>query len=227
MGSGAGFVAAELIKLRGLPPVVATAIGTVVAAALLGAVLAASGAQSVLPSTVPFVQVGVALLGILAATSEHTGTQIRTTLAAMPQRGPLLTAKLTACVLVMVPVGGAAVAAASAAAVVMGGGAVVGRNLLGASFYLVLIGLLSWCVAVVSRSLIGSLVAVMTWLLAVSPVLAGRTEHARWLPDQAGRLLYVPDADAVLGTGSGTLLLLGWLAVGLVTATLAFGSRDA
>ena len=97
----------------------------------------------------------------------------------------------------------------------------------GAALYLVLIGFLGLALAGLLRSLIPPLVAMLTLVLIVSPLLAASTEHARWLPDKAGSLLYLPDADPVLTAGTGALVLLAWITLTVIAAATAFVNRDA
>jgi len=70
-------------------------------------------------------------------------------------------------------------------------------------------------------------VTMLALVLIVSPLLAGYTEHARALPDRAGRLLYLPDSDPALTPGTGALILLAWIAATALAAVVAFTRRDA
>ncbi len=64
-------------------------------------------------------------------------------------------------------------------------------------------------------------------VLVLSPLLSGLTEHARWLPDRAGSLLYQPGADTVLTAATGALVLLSWTVATGAAAAAAFLARDA
>ena len=72
-------VGAELDKLRTLPIVVLTVVGTIIGGIVLGAVLAASAHQGgwdvppveVVVQSLPFVQVGMILLGVLPVGMHH------------------------------------------------------------------------------------------------------------------------------------------------------------
>lgn len=237
---------AELIKLRGLPEIQLTVVGTVGAAAALSALVTASadGSDGVGPvravlETIPFLQVGMIVLGVLVVAGEYTGRQIRTTLTATPRRLVVLAAKTLAYLMASAVASVVAVACGlcSAWAVVAargdhvvaaaGGRPAAGTLLAGATVYLVLIGLLGLVVAVVARSLIVPLVALLAHVLIVSPLLAGLTEHARWLPDRAGSLLHLADDDAVLDPATGALVLVAWIAVTACAAGFALTRRDA
>ncbi|GAB3168328.1 ABC transporter permease subunit [Myceligenerans halotolerans] len=236
---------AELIKLRGLPEIRLALIGTVGAAAAFSALVAASGGSDdadpvrAVLETIPFLQVGVIVLGVLVVAGEYTGRQIRTTLVATPRRLVVLAAKTLAYLTASAVASVVAVACGLCSAWVVaaargdhvvaaaGGRPAAGTLLAGATVYLVLIGLLGLAVAVVARSLIVPLVALLAHMLIVSPLLAGLTEHARWLPDRAGSLLHLPDDDAVLDPATGALVLVAWIAVATCAAGLAFARRDA
>ncbi|GIF20061.1 hypothetical protein BJ973_002033 [Actinoplanes tereljensis] len=225
-------IAAEIVKLRGLPAAVATMLGTVAAGGVLAAVVTASteGAD-ILPVTIPFLQIGPILLGVLAVSTEYTGHQIRTTLIATPNRLVVLAAKSVAYLAASMITSVAALGAALASARVTPAGhhppTRIGWPPAGATAYLVLIGFLGFAVTVLARSLVPPLVAMLTLVLIASPLLAGFTEHSRWLPDRAGRLLYQPGADAVLAPGTGALTLLAWITAVAVLAIATFRTRDA
>lgn len=232
----ARITAAELGKLRTLPVAVVTAIGTAVLGALVAAALTAqrvdeglaASAAAVTGQTVPFLQIGLILLGVLPMSHEHAGGQLRTTLIAVPRRGLLLAGKGIATLL------GLALAASAAVGGIVAATMLTERLLdaplaedvagqwpvVGAAVYLVLVGLLAHVVAMLVRHLIPALVGTLSVVLIVSPLLTGLTRHARWLPDRAARELYDP-TDAVLTAATGTLVTLAWIAlVGGIAAVL-------
>ncbi len=235
--------AAELGKLRTLPVVVLTAVGTAVIGVTIAAALAAFAAEQGTPvsstditiQAVPFVQAGLILLGVLPVAHEHTGSQLRTTLAVVPRRGLLLAGKTIATLVAVALTAAAATVGGSQAA------AAITRHLvdapvddsragpwpaLGAATYLVLVGLLSHAVALLVRHLVPALVGTLSLVLIVSPLLAGLTEHARWLPDRAAMQLYDP-ADTLLTPATGTLVMLAWIVVVGTAAGVLFIRRDA
>lgn len=232
-------VAAELIKLRGLPVVPATVLGTIGVAIALAACISASARTPMAPeqtlvAMVPFLQIGLILLGILTVATECQGSQFRTTLTATPARLRLLAAKTLAYLLMAAITSAAAVGAGLAAAAITlaarDGAPTDGTNgwsMVGAVVYLVLIGLLALALAVVLRALIPPLVAMLALVLIVSPLVGGSTEHARWLPDRAGSLLYLPPGDSVLTAGTGALVLLAWITATAIAAATTFQARDA
>lgn len=239
MGGLVDAAAAELVKLRGLPSVLAAALGTVAAAVVLSAAVAASSSAAADPvqvilRTIPFLQVGSILLGVLAVATEYAGHQIRATLTATPNRPVLLAGKGVATLAAAATTAVAAVGAGLATAWISlavrdapPGPVLDGWPVAGAVSYLVLIGLLAFATAVLLRSLVPPLVTMLGLVLVASPVLGGITEGARYLPDRAGRLLYAPDADAVLTPAAGGLVLLAWIVVVAAAAVAAFLHRDA
>ncbi|WP_454300979.1 ABC transporter permease [Salana multivorans] len=195
-------VGAELDKLRTLPIVVLTVVGTIIGGIVLGAALAASAHQGgwdvppveVVVQSLPFVQVGMILLGVLPVAQEYAGSQVRTSLTAVPHRGRLLAAKSAATVLVAVVTAAVTVAVTFAAALLVvrsaSGSESPARGLgvlAGAVGYLVLIAMLAYAIALQLRHLVPALVTGLALVVIASPVLAAQTELARWLPDRAAQ----------------------------------------
>ena len=234
-------IAAELDKLRTLPVAALAATGTVlVGVAIAAALTAFSADQSTSVSStdvtlqaIPYVQTGLILLGVLPVAHEYAGSQVRTTLAVVPHRGLLLTGKSVAMLVVVTVVAlatvGGILASDAVTRHVLDAPAAEGGSepwpVLGATAYLVLIGLLSHAVALLVRHLIPALVAMLSLVLVVSPLLAGITVHARWLPDRAAMQLYDP-ADAVLDGSTGALVMLAWTVLIGGAAAVRFIRRD-
>jgi hypothetical protein len=231
---------AELDKLRTLPATTLTGIGTILTGIVIAAALAASAADQdaqasvidITLQTVPFVQAGFVLLGILPATHEHAGRQLSTTLTAVPNRRLLVTGKTVAALLVIAVIAassiGASLATASITQHLTGapppGDAGKPWLLAGAATYLTLIGLFSHAVALLVRHLMPALVGTLSLVLIVSPVLAGITEHARWLPDRAAAHLH-DNTDTVLTPG-GAFITLVWIFLIGSVAIARFIRRD-
>jgi len=232
--------AAELDKLRTLPAAVLATVGTVVVGIALAAALAAFAAEQgahasatdVVVQAVPFVQTGLILLGVLPFSHERAGSQLTTTLAAVPRRGLLVAGKTLAALAMTVlaavaTVGGMLAAATTTArlADAPAGPADGPWGAVGVVAYLVLVGLFSHATALLVRDLVPALVGTLSLVLIVSPVLAGLTEHARWLPDRAAAVLYGP-ADPVLTAATGGLVTLAWIGLVGTAATVLFARRD-
>ncbi len=200
-------VLSELDKLRTLPITLLTVAGTLA----VGATIAAAQRNADLPvDVVPYAQAGFVLLGILPVGHEYAGRQSRTSLAAVPARGILITGKTAAAVVVLT-------LTAIIVAAMQGGGRPAG-----AAAYLTIIGLLAHAIALLVRHLVPALVLVLCLVLIVSPLLAGFTEHARWLPDRAAAELYQP-TDAAL---TGPLIAAVWIAAIGAVAIRRFHRSD-
>lgn len=231
-------IAAELIKLRSLPVALATIGGTVAAAVALAAAIAASEttmspAQVVIQS-ITFVQVGLILLGALIIGTDYTGSNIRAALIATPDRLTFLAGKCVAYLLAAVTTSAATIVAglltATLTRAIRDSPTETGADtwpMIGAGVYLVLIGILGLALALLLRSLIPPLVAMLSLVLIVSPLLSTLTSYAQYLPDQAGSLLYHPQTSAELTSSTGMLVLLAWIAAIGTGAVTQFRNRDA
>ncbi|HEY0805849.1 MAG TPA: hypothetical protein VGD84_12320 [Pseudonocardiaceae bacterium] len=244
---------AELSKLRTLRGVAATIAATVVCGVGLATLFAAAtlrqpGAPQQLTASaavdtslaaIPYCQIGLIVLGIVTTASEYGGPQIRTTLASVPNRMTLLTGKVVAYLAVaagtaLTTVGTSVVATETALGAHRPPVSALRTahhlgTMLGAAGYLVLIGLLAIAVAVLVRSFVATLVAMLTAIVVLSPVLAAITKLAAYLPDRAGALLYQsnPDPGGVLTPVQGAVVLGTWIVVLLGAAAVTFTARDA
>lgn len=223
--------AAELQKLRALPAVALTVVATVAFTVVFTAALGGPSEDMPVLQIIPFMQVGIILLGILPSAHEYAGSQFRTTLAAEPHRGRLLLGKTLAASIVVVVAVILTVGSGVLMAMVSGGAGSSSpgddaSRLLGAAVYLVLIGVFSHLVTVSVRYMIPALVGLLGVVVVFPPMIAAVTEHARWLPGEAGGLLYRSQSDAVLGPVTGALVLLGWILVAGVIAAVVMHRRD-
>lgn len=241
MGLG-DVTAAELDKLRTLPSVTVTILGTILTGALLTAVVVVAGVDrqaqltglDALLAVVPFVQVGFILLGALPTAQEYAGHQLRTSLTAVPHRGHLVVSKTVVSASVVALTASVTVAAGVATApityLLLGepqpASGVDLLALIGAAGYLTLIGLFAHAVALLLRHLLPSFVTVLSIVLVISPVLAGLTGHARWLPDRAAAQLY-DLTDPVITAATGPLVTLAWIVLIGAAGTIQFIRRDA
>jgi ABC-2 type transport system permease protein len=186
-------------------------------------------------------QLLIGSLGVLFVSSEFGTGMIRSTFAAVPRRLPVLWAKLAVF---------GAVAAASMTTITvltfLAAQAVIGhyrtgfsladpgvwRVVLGTSLYLALVAVLGGMLGWIVRSTPGALVSFLGLLLLL-PVLGGlfgsAGKHAvQFLPTQAGAafMASVPDSPH-LSPGGGLLVLVGWVAVGVLVAAVSVRRRDA
>jgi ABC-2 type transport system permease protein len=181
--------------------------------------------------------------GVLTIGSEYGNGLIRATLAATPQRGLMLAAKV-------VSFGAAAWAIGTAtclATFLLGqtllsspvphaalGQPGVLRAVFGAGVYLLCSGLLGLALGALMRSTAAAIGALVV-LLVVLPGIAGglpasiKSHVMPYLPSEAGHALYVVIRDPAyeLSPGGGLALLAGYVAVALVAAVVLVRRRDA
>jgi hypothetical protein len=186
-------------------------------------------------------QLALIVFGVLVLSSEYSTGMIRTSLAAVPQRGSFYFAK---------------VAVAGALALVVGmatsfltfflGQALLGshrahigdhgvfRAVFGAGLYMTLLVLLCVGAAAMLRSPMLGLGILMPFFFLVSPILSAVPKVktvARYFPDQAGQKIMqvVPDSDrhTSYGPWGGMLIMAVWVAVALIGGFVVLKGRDA
>ncbi|MER7580188.1 ABC transporter permease [Kitasatospora sp. NPDC097691] len=183
---------------------------------------------------VQFGQLALIAFAALMVCTEYGSGMIRTSLAAVPSRGLLYLAKITAAatvaLLVAVPTAFLAFLASQRALGPHGVG--LGhpgalRAVLGACLYLTLMCLFSLGVATMLRSTALALSLLFAFVFVLSPVanaVPALRSAARYLPDHAGA--EVMKADPSLGPGTGLLVLAAWAAAALLAGYLTLRSRD-
>ncbi len=181
------------------------------------------------------------VLGVLVITAEYATGMIRSTFAAVPQRRAVLAGKAIVFGTVAVVVSFASAFAAFAA-----GQAILNRKhlgvsltdptvlraVLGAGFYLTVVGLMGLAIGTILRRTAGA-IATLVGLVFIADVLVEalpspwNTDIGKFLPGNAGLAVFSvqPNADR-LGAGSAFVVLLAWLAVVFVIATIALTRRD-
>jgi hypothetical protein len=188
-------------------------------------------------------QVAVGLLGVLTISSEYTTGMIRATLAAVPQRRLLLTAKALILTVAALVTGIAASFAAYLVfqALVPAGdpmrttlaGPGVLRAVTGAGLYLAALGLLGFGLGAVVRSSAGAVAALLGLLFV--PTLLAALLPASWqhtvgpyLPMNAGEAIYItrPQPDT-LGPWVGFGVFGCYAAAALVAGLILLTRRDA
>ena len=150
---------AELLKLASLPAVALAAGLTWGLTALLA--LVADGTDPI-----PYVRAGFLVLGVLAASSEYEGGQLRTTLLGTPRRARLQVVKALALALVATPVAVVTVLIAGT----------------GDAAYLVLVTLLAAGVTTVLRHALAGVVVVLGYYYVLGPFVRDRFDDGLWLP---------------------------------------------
>jgi ABC-type transport system involved in multi-copper enzyme maturation permease subunit len=188
-------------------------------------------------------QVAIGLLGVLAITGEYTTGMIRATLAAVPQRRLLLTAKALALTAATLVTGIAASFAAYLVfqALVPAGdpmrttlaGPGVLRAVTGAGLYLGVLGLLGFGLGTVIRSSAGAVAALLGLLFV--PTLLSALLPASWqdtlgpyLPMNAADAIYITHPQpATLGPWAGFGVFCGYAAAALLAGFVLITRRDA
>ncbi|SQD94159.1 MULTISPECIES: ABC transporter permease [unclassified Parafrankia] len=190
--------------------------------------LADATTQSLALFGVPFALVALGVLGVLTTSGEYTSGMIRSTLAAVPRRLPVLWAKaavhgLIAFVLSVIGVFVAFLVASGIlsrtpiAMSVTDGGVV--RSLLGAGLYLGLVAVIGVALGALLRSTAGGISALVGTFLLVPSLMSllprsWRTDVTPYLPSSAGESVFALHHTAgTLSAGAGLLVLLGWTAL--------------
>ncbi|MDX2547060.1 ABC transporter permease [Streptomyces sp. WI04-05B] len=186
-------------------------------------------------------QLAMIVFGVLVVSNEYSTGMIRTSLAAVPQRGTFLASKLTVAAGLAFAVG----VVTSFAAFFLGqamlgdhstsiGDPGVLRAVIGGALYMTLIALFSMGVAAMLRSPMLSLGVLMPFFFLISNILgavSATKKVARYLPDQAGsKIMQVVtpiDNDTPYGPWGGLAIMVGWVAVALLGGYVLLRQRDA
>lgn len=196
-----------------------------------------------------FAQVVVAVLGVLTITGEYTTGMIRSTLAAVPTRLPVLAAKaiLVAGTGFALGVVGAALSYAVSYPLFGTDRAAdlsdpqVQRIFWGSGLYLAAVGLLGLAVGAVVRHTAGAITLVLGILLMLSTLWQLLMMTAQWfttayayLPSVAGERIVTPqavsvaaDAPRALGPWAGFGVFLVYIALTFLLACILLKRRDA
>jgi ABC-2 type transport system permease protein len=187
-------------------------------------------------------QLAIGVFGVSVGTNEYSTGMIRATLAAVPRRWPVITAKAVLVFLVtmavMIPAGFAAfllgqtIVAQYGLSVSLSQDGVV-RALFGTGLYLGAVAVLGLAIGMIIRSAAGGiaiLIGVLILLPAVLPLIQFDwiDDVHPYLPGEAGQLVYqiVPRSD-VLGPWSGYAVMIGYCVVLIAIAAYLLRRRDA
>ncbi|ADG73829.1 putative ABC transporter transmembrane protein [Cellulomonas flavigena DSM 20109] len=238
------------VLLAGLPVMLTAASGAVPE---LGSDAPAGSADAVSTVVNGGLQMGslaIVVLAALVVTSEYTTGSIRSTLAAVPTRLPVLVAKLVTVVTVTFAVGVLASAVAFGVSGLIDGDVVpdfsapeVTRVVLGGPLVLAGIAAFTFATGALLRNTAATIAVVMGLLLVVESIVNlvpwKAFEYVRpLLPFSAGSSVMATqeaiDASAEMfprafdtGPWGGYAILLGWVAVLFVAATVRLRARDA
>ncbi|MGW1837243.1 ABC transporter permease [Streptomyces sp. BBFR2] len=185
-------------------------------------------------------QLAMIVFGVLVVSNEYSTGMIRSSLAAVPQRGTFLFCKLAVATVLVFVVGLATSFIAFFAGQAMLGGhrAYLGdpgvlRAVFGGGLYMTMIALFSMAVATMLRSPMLSLGILMPFFFLVSNILgnvSATRKIGRYLPDQAGQkvMQVVPhDTDVPYGPWGGFGIMAVWTAVALICGYVLLKRRDA
>lgn len=191
---------------------------------------------------VSLAQLALGVLGVLVTAGEYSTGMIRSTLAAVPRRLPVLWSKSAAFGVVALVVGvvgafvtfliGSGIVSGTPAALTLSNGGVV-RSLLGAGLYLGLVGVIGAALGSLLRSVAGGITVLVGALMLVPGLItllpsSWQDSVQPYLPSSAGESMYALTQGAhSLSAGGGLLVLLGWTALALAGAAWRLMRTDA
>jgi ABC-2 type transport system permease protein len=203
---------------------------------------AAATALSLSLFGVNLAQLALGVLGVLVTAGEYSTGMIRSTLAAVPRRLPVLWSKSAAFGVVALAVGAigafvtflidSGILSGTPAALTISDTGVV-RSLLGAGLYLGLVGVIGAALGALLRSVAGG-ISVMVAVLMLVPGLISLLPTSwhnaiqPYLPSDAGQSMFaLHQAPHTLTPTAGLLVFLGWTALALAGAAWRLVRTDA
>ncbi|MFJ8598029.1 ABC transporter permease [Streptomyces shenzhenensis] len=188
-----------------------------------------------------FAQLALGVLGVLVTAGEYSTGMIRSTMAAVPRRLPVLWSKAGVFGLVALVVG----TVGAFVAFLIGGGIVSGtpaamdlshagvvRSLLGAGLYLGLVGVIGAALGALLRSVAGGISVLVAALMLVPGLMSllpssWQDDVNRYLPSNAGQSMFALTHDSTaLSPGAGLLVFLGWTVLALAGAAYRLRRSD-
>ncbi len=189
-----------------------------------------------------FAQLALGVLGVLVTAGEYSTGMIRSTLAAVPRRLPVLWSKSAVFGVVALVVGtaGAVITFLFASSVVSGtpaaltvGDAGVLRSLLGSGLYLGLVGVIGTALGALLRSVAGGISVLVGALMLVPGLIsllpsAWQNGIGPYLPSNAGESMFaLHHAANTLTPTAGLTVFLGWTVLALAGAAYQLMHTDA
>lgn len=189
-----------------------------------------------------FGQLALGVLGVLVMAGEYSTGMIRSTLAAVPHRLPVLWSKAAVYGLVAFVLGcvgafvvfvfGSAILSGTPAALSLSHAGVV-RSLFGAGLYLALVGVIGVALGGLLRSIAGG-ISVLVAILMLVPGLVSLLPDSwsghinPYLPSVSGQAMFaLHRVTQTLSPESGLLVFLGWTVLALAAAAVRLVRRDA
>lgn len=191
---------------------------------------------------VPFALIALGVLGVLTTSGEYTTGMIRSTLAAVPRRLPVLWAKAAVYGAVAFTVGvvGVFISFAISSGILSGTDAGMSfsddgvvASLFGVGVYLGLVGVIGVALGALLRSSAGGISALVGAFLLVPGLMtllpkSWRADITPYLPGNAGESIFaLHHAAGTLSAGAGLLVLLGWAGLALGGAAFRLKRADA
>ncbi|MFE4516685.1 ABC transporter permease [Kitasatospora sp. NPDC056783] len=189
-----------------------------------------------------FAQLALGVLGVLVAAGEYSTGMIRSTLAAVPRRLPVLWSKAAVYGLIALVLGTAGafvvfvadsgVLSGTRAAMTLSDAGVV-RGLLGAGLYLALVGVIGVALGALLRSVAGGIAVLVATLMLVpgltSLLPSSWQDHiSPYLPSHAGEAMFALQHDSTaLSPTAGLVVFLGWTVLALGAAAVRLVRTDA
>ncbi|MCQ9178000.1 ABC transporter permease [Streptomyces sp. IBSBF 2953] len=202
---------------------------------------AASTAVSLSLFGTNFAQLALGVLGVLVTAGEYSTGMIRSTLAAVPRRLPVLWSKAAVFGLVALMVGvlGAFVAFGFGSGIVSGTPAAMSlsragvlRSLLGAGLYLGLVGVIGVALGALLRSVAGGISVLVATFMLIPGLISllpssWQNDISPYLPSNAGESLFALTHDSTaLSPTAGLLVFLGWTVLALAGAAYRLVRSD-
>ncbi|MGD9482284.1 ABC transporter permease [Streptomyces sp. TRM70308] len=183
-------------------------------------------------------QLAMIAFGVLLVANEYSSGMIRASLAAVPQRGLFMGAKLLVGTVLVFVVGmvtsflsfflGQAMLGDLATSI---GEPNVLRAVVGGGLYMTLIALFAMGITWMLRSAILSFSILIPLFFLVTPILGAipaTQDAAQWLPDQAGTMIMTVVApDRPYGPWGGLLVMVAWVVAALIAGYATLRTRDA
>lgn len=190
-----------------------------------------------------FSQLAMIVFGVLVVSTEYSSGMIRTSLAAVPQRGTLLFSKIAVAGVLALLVGllTSFVSFFLSQALLGDRGTGLGeenvlRAVVGAGLYLGLIAIFSMGIAAMLRSSVLAICILVTLFLLISNILS-LVPYAKdvilYFPDKAGMrvMQVVPEAmgsdPSPYGPWAGLAIMVAWVAAAVLGGYLVLKNRDA
>jgi ABC-2 type transport system permease protein len=187
-------------------------------------------------------QLALGVLGVLVTAGEYSTGMIRSTLAAVPRRLPVLWSKsaVFGAVALVVATVGALVTFLVAGGIVSGTPAAVSisdsgvvRSLLGAGLYLGLVGVIGTALGALLRSVAGGISVLVGSLMLIPGLISllpssWKNAVSPYLPSNAGESMFTLHHVAnTLTPTAGLLVFLGWTVLALAGAAWRLMRTDA